>query len=190
MGWFKAGAATAAAAAALVGASLVPPATSAGAADSAEAARPRKSVYGKLVSVDKTRGSVVMQADGGDKLSWRFAPAVIAEAVQFKAGDPMIVIYRQMSASEKRVTALAFPGSAATPIYVNTTGGRILVRSSAMADGVCQPSDSVAISDYTIPAGGLAEVREGCWCCAPSGESCTPGNKSGNGRALLVSCFQ
>jgi len=31
---------------------------------------------------------------------------------------------------------------------------------------------------------------EACWCCAPAGESCNPGNKSGNGRALLVSCFQ
>ena len=31
---------------------------------------------------------------------------------------------------------------------------------------------------------------EECWCCAPSGQTCTPGNKTGLGRALLVQCFK
>jgi hypothetical protein len=156
----------------------------------ASPAAPHKSVYGKLTRVDDVRNGVIMKTDGGENMAWRFHPRVIAEARKFKEGDPMIVIYRQISASEKRVTALAFPGSAASPIYVNTTGARVLVRSSAMSNGVCGQPDAGPISDVTIPAGGVAEVLEACWCCAVPGESCTPGNKSGNGRALLVACFK
>ena len=46
------------------------------------------------------------------------------------------------------------------------------------------------VSESTIPARGLAEALEECWCCAPSGQTCTPGNKTGLGRALLVQCFK
>jgi hypothetical protein len=102
----------------------------------------------------------------------------------------MIVIYRQISGSEKRVTAVAFPGSAATPIYVNTTGERVTVRTSPMVEGVCGRPEAEPISESILHADGLAEVPEACWCCAVIGESCTPGNKSGNGRAFLVSCFK
>jgi hypothetical protein len=156
---------------------------------SPDSGRPHKSVYGKLSSIDKSLNGVVMKTDAGDRLAWRFSPKVVAEAAQFKPGDPMIVIYRQISSSEKRVTALAFPGSAATPIYVNTTGSRVVVRSSAAADGVCGP-EAGHVSESVIPVDGLAEVLEACWCCAVPGESCTPGNKSGQGRALLVNCFK
>jgi hypothetical protein len=156
----------------------------------AESPRPHKSVYGKLESIDKSRSSFVMKSDGGERLVWRFDAAVIAEAARFKPGDPMIVIYRQIASNEKRVTAVAFPGSASTPIYVNMTGSRIVVRSSAAVDGTCGQPGAGSISEYTIPSGGLAEVVEACWCCAASGEACTPGNKSGLGRALLVRCFK
>jgi hypothetical protein len=152
--------------------------------------RPHKSVYGKLSVVDKTLNGVAMTTDAGEKLAWRFNPAVVKEAAQFKPGDRMIVIYRQIASNEKRVTALAFPGSARTPIYVNTTGQRVLVRSTAPVDGVCGGPGEGKVTEAVIPAGGIAEVLEGCWCCAADGESCTPGNKSGNGRALLVHCFQ
>jgi len=156
----------------------------------ADPARPRKSVYGKLASVDKVRNGIVMKSDGGERLSWHFDPAVIAEAARFKPGDPMIVIYRQVTPNQKRVTAVAFPGSAATPLYVNTTGSRVMVRSAPAVDGVCGGPSAGPVSESTIPTGGVAEVLEACWCCAVPGESCNPGNKSGLGRALLVQCFE
>ena len=164
--------------------------TPAAAQVSPDPAPPHKSVYGKLASVDKSRNSIVMRADGGERLSWRFDAAVIAEAAGFKPGDAMIVIYRQVTPNQKRVTALAFPGSATTPIYVNTTGSRVVVRSSPAVDGVCGQPNAGPISAATIPSGGRAEVMEACWCCALPGETCTPGNKSGLGRALLVQCFE
>ena len=152
--------------------------------------RPHKSVYGKLSVVDKTLNGVAMTTDAGERLAWRFNPRVVKEAAQFKPGDRMIVIYRQIASNEKRVTALAFPGSAATPIYVNTTGERVIVRSAAPVDGACGGRGDAPVSEAVIPAGGVAEVLEGCWCCAEIGKGCTPGNKSGNGRALLVQCFE
>ena len=152
--------------------------------------RPHKSVYGKLSTVDKTLNGVAMTTDSGERMAWRFNPQVVAEAARFKPGDRMIVIYRQIASNEKRVTALAFPGSAPRPQYVNTTGSRVTVRSAAAVDGVCGTPDAGPVTESVIPAGGIAEVLEACWCCAAAGESCTPGNKSGNGRALLVHCFE
>jgi hypothetical protein len=166
------------------------PAARAAAPASPDPAVPHKSVYGKLASIDKSGNGIVMRSDAGESLGWHLDPRVIAEAARFKPGDPMIVIYRQTSPNEKRVTALAFPGSAATPIYVNTTGSRIVVRSSAAVDGACGRPGAGPVSEYTIPSGGVAEVVEACWCCAAPGETCTPGNKSGLGRALLVQCFK
>ena len=153
-------------------------------------ARQHKSVYGKLSSVDQSLNGIIMRADDGTRMAWRFDKRVIAEAAKFRTGDPMIVIYRQISPSEKRVTAVAFPGAAATPTYVNTTGGRVLLRSSAQVGGACPQIAAEPVSESTIPIGGAAEALEGCWCCAVAGESCTPSNRSGQGRALLVNCFK
>src|SRR6185503_4544584 len=156
-----------------------------------DATRVQKSAYGTMSAVDKSLSAVAMKTREGQRLAWKFPPRVIAQIVDnFKPGAPMIVIYRQISDSEKRVTAVAFPGSAATPIYVNTTGERVTVRTSPMVDGVCGRPEAEPISESILPADGLAEVPEACWCCAVIGESCTPGNKSGNGRAFLVSCFK
>jgi hypothetical protein len=151
--------------------------------------RPRKSVYGKLESLDPKLNTAVMRSDAGELLSWRFEPKVVAELKRFQPGDPMIVIYRQVTTVEKRVTAVAFPGAAAKPTYLNLTGERISVRSSPGANDACEaPGDPV--SEVTIPDGGMAEVLERCWCCTSAGQTCTPNSKSGNGRAVLVSCFQ
>jgi hypothetical protein len=155
----------------------------------APAPAPTKSVYGKLLSVDKTLGNLLMSEDGGATLAWHFDAAVIAEAARFKPGDPLIVIYRQTTPKEKRVTAVAFPGSAKSPIYVNLTGDRVVIRSSGGVDGQCNQT-SGAVSESIIPNGGLAEVMDACWCCAPVGETCIPGNKSGLGRAILAHCFK
>jgi hypothetical protein len=165
------------------------PRVSAQAPSQAPAAAPTKSVYGKLLSVDKTVGNVLMTEDAGAQLAWHFDPAVIAEAARFEPGDPLIVIYRQTTPKQKRVTAIAFPGSAKSPIYVNMTGDRVVIRSSGGVDGSCSQT-SGAVSESVIPRGGLAELMDECWCCAPAGDTCTPGNKSGLGRALLVQCFK
>jgi hypothetical protein len=159
------------------------------AAAPAPAPAPSKSVYGKLLSVDTTLGNLLMTEDGGAKLAWHFDAPVIAEAGRFKPGDPLIVIYRQTTPKEKRVTAVAFPGSAKSPIYVNLTGDRVVIRSSGGVNGQCNQT-SGAVSESIIPNGGLAEVLDACWCCAPVGETCVPGNRSGLGRAILAHCFK
>jgi len=159
------------------------------AAAQSEADRPRKSVYGTLESVDAKLNGVIMKSDAGERLAWRFPAAVVAEVARFKAGDPLIVIYRQTSASEKRVTAVAFPGSAVTPVYVNLTGSRILLRSAPAVGGVCGQPDAGPVVDAVIPAGGTGEAPGACWCCADAERSCTPSSKTGLGKAFLVTCF-
>ena len=157
---------------------------------SPEPPRPTKSVYGKLETVDKKKNGVVMKSDAGERLAWRFKPEVIAELAVFKPGAPMIVIYRQQTPKDKRVTAIAFPGAADKPTYVNMTGESVALRGSAGVGGACSSSDAGNISESTIPIGGLAEAMEACWCCAPAGETCSPGNKTGVGKAFLVQCFK
>jgi hypothetical protein len=152
--------------------------------------RPHKSVYGKLDGVDTSQNGVIMKSDAGERLAWRFKPEVVAEVALFKPGDPMIVIYRQISSSEKRVTAVAFPGAASTPLYVNMTGERVLLRSAPAVGGECGQPDAGPVTDSMIPVGGRAEALAGCWCCASAGQTCTPGNKTGQGKALLVTCFE
>jgi hypothetical protein len=153
-------------------------------------AAPHKSVYGKLESVDKSANAVFMKSDTGKRLAWRFGAPVIAEAAQFKPGDPLIVIYRQLPHGAKRVTALAFPGQEMTPTYVNMTGERIVLRSAPKKDDVGGKPDAGPVTETGVPAGGRAEVMEACWCCAVAGETCVPDTKSGLGRAYLVQCFK
>jgi len=140
--------------------------------------------------VDKGEGGVIMKSDAGERLAWRFSPAVIAEVAKLAPGAPMIVIYRQISSNEKRVTAVAFPGTASTPTYVNLTGYRVVLRSAPAVADACGRTDARPVSESTIPAGGRAEVMDACWCCAPAGKACTPGNKSGQGQAFLERCFE
>jgi hypothetical protein len=152
---------------------------------------PTKSVYGKLLSVDASSNNVLMTEDSGAQLAWRFDASIVAEAAKFKPGAPVIVIYRQIGPGpkDKRVTAIAFPGSAKSPIYVNLTSDRVVVRSAAGVSGSCSQTTG-PVSESTIPVRGLAEVMDECWCCAPAGETCTPGTKSGLGRAFLAQCFK
>ena len=158
---------------------------------SPEPTRPSKSVRGTLQSVDQRQGGVVMKTDDGKSLSWRFSPPVIAEVAKVAIGAPTIVIYRQTSPNQKRVTAIAFPGTATTPTYVNLTGERVFLRTTqAAADGTCAAKATGTVSDSSIPVGGRAEVLEGCWCCAAAGGSCEPGTRSGAGIAYLEACFQ
>ena len=72
---------------------------------------------------------------------------------------------------------------------MNLTGDRVVLRSAPLVEGACS-SAAQPVQETTIPKGGIAEVVEGCWCCADADEACTPANKSGVGRALLVGCFE
>jgi hypothetical protein len=157
---------------------------------SAGPSRPHKSVYGTLESVDTTLNRVVMKSSNGEKLAWQFEPAVVTEVARFKPGSSMIVIYRPISPSEKRVTAVAFPGSAATALYLNMTDSRVVLRTAPDVGGVCGKPDAGPVTDSVIPSGGTGEAPEACWCCTLSGQSCHPENKTGKGRALLVGCFE
>ena len=118
---------------------------------------PTKSVYGKLLSVDTSSNNVLMTEDSGAQLAWRFDATIVAEAAKFKAGDPVIVIYRQIGPGpkDKRVTAIAFPGSAKSPIYTNLTSERVVVRSAAGVGGSCSQTAG-PVSESTIPVRGLA----------------------------------
>jgi len=156
----------------------------------ADPPRAHKSVYGKLETVDAKLNGVVIRSDAGERLGWRFDRRVIAQLEEFKQGDPVIVIYRQMSPGDKAVTAIAFPGKAETPIYVNATGFRVVMRSAPMVDGACGGPEAAPINQSMLPVDGTAEILDACWCCAASGDSCSPGNKSGNGRAILIRCFK
>src|SRR5258708_2814567 len=152
--------------------------------------RPHKSVYGTLESVDTTLNRVVMKSASGEKLAWNFEPSVIAEVARFKPGGSMIVIYRPINANEKRVTAVAVPGIAATALYLNMTDSRVVLRTAPDVGGVCGKPDAGAVTDSVIPSGGTGEAIEACWCCTAAGKSCHPENKTGKGKALLVGCFE
>ncbi len=148
-----------------------------------------KSVRGTLESVDQQLNGVIMKTDEGKRVAWKFDKAVIDQLSRFKAGDPVVVIYRQRQ-SDKAVTAIAFPGSADVAVYVNTSGQRVELISGPMVNGVCgQPSDT-PLSTTTLPMGGRAEVSAACWCCAPAGESCVPSTKTGPGQAFLAHCYK
>ena len=158
--------------------------------DAADAGPAPKSVRGTLVSVRTGINTLVIKSDDGKNLSWRFEKAVIDEAVKFEEGAPVIVIYRQLPDGLKRVTALAFPDVEKTPIYVNLTGDRVVVRSAPRVNGSCDEAGAAGVTETTVPRGGKAEVLEGCWCCAVAGQSCPTTTQSGLGRAYLVQCFE
>ena len=148
---------------------------------------PRKSVYGKLERVVEGRRTVVMMSDDGERLAWLFEREVLDRVLEFEPGAPMIVIYRQTRPGEKIATAVAFPGTASSPTYVNTTGERVVLRSGPAVDGACDRAE--AVNEISIIEGGLAETADACWCCAPDGEACAPGNQTGLGKAFLLRCF-
>lgn len=158
--------------------------------ESSEAPRPPKSVRGTLVNVNPRNNTIVVKSDEGPNLSWRFEKNVIEEAAKFDEGARVIVIYRLLPGDVKRVTALAFPGAEETPIYVNLTGERVVVRSAPRVNDACDAAGTGEVTETHVPREGRAEVLEGCWCCAVAGQSCPTTTRSGNGRAYLVQCFE
>jgi hypothetical protein len=147
-----------------------------------------RTVYGKLEMVNESVNGVSVVSDQGQRMAWQFSKAVIEQLKGFKPGDPVVVIYRQRGA-DKAVTAIAFPGKAATPIYVNTSGQRVELVSGPMAGGACGQAADTPVSRTTIPTDGRAETQDACWCCAPAGQACVPSNRTGPGQAFLIHCY-
>ena len=147
-----------------------------------------KTVHGKLATIDEQLRGVAVVTDDGQRMAWQFNKAVIDKLKGFKPGDPVVVIYRQRG-SDKAVTAIAFPGAATTPLYVNTSGQRVDLVSGPMVGGACGQAAETAVNRTTIPTGGRAETHDACWCCAPAGQACTPSNKTGLGQAFLIHCY-
>lgn len=162
------------------------PAQAPGPAATAPASR---SVFGTLETVDESLNGVIMKTDEGKRVAWKFEPRVIERIRGFKPGVPIVVIYRQRGA-DKAVTAVAFPGAAASPIYVNTSGQRVEIVGGPMVDGACGKASDAPLTSTTMPMGGQAEVADACWCCAPAGETCTPSNRTGAGQAFLANCYK
>jgi hypothetical protein len=158
--------------------------------ESGDADRPPKSVRGTLVNVNPRNNTIVVNSDEGQALSWRFEKNVIDEAAKFEEGARVIVIYRLLPGDVKRVTALAFPGVEKTPIYVNLTDERVVVRSAPRVNEACDEAGGSGVTETVVPRGGRAEVLEGCWCCAVAGQTCPTTTRSGLGRAYLVQCFE
>jgi hypothetical protein len=152
------------------------------------AAAVHKSVYGKLHSIDRQLGGLIMITDAGKKTAWRFDPALIEKVSGYKKGDAVVVIYRQRG-SDKAVTAVAFPGAAAAPVYENLTGHPIELAGGPKVDGVCGRTAVEDTTHATVAIGAVREVPDECWCCAPAGEACIPANKTGLGHAFLVRCY-
>jgi len=148
-----------------------------------------RTVYGKLEVVNESVNGVAIVSDKGQQMAWQLDKKVIAQLKGFQPGDPVIVIYRQRG-SDRAATAIAFPGKATTPTYVNTSGERVELVSGPMVGGACgQPSDA-AVKRTTIPTGGRAETQDACWCCAPAGQACVPSNRTGLGQAFLIHCYE
>jgi hypothetical protein len=153
----------------------------------AQASAAHKSVRGKLASVDLQLNGVIMTTDEGKRVAWKFDKVVIERLSAFKPGDPVIVIYRQ-GAAGKMVTAIAFPGTAVKPIYVNTSGERVELVGGPIVNGACGQPSETPLTTTTIPTGAQVELADACWCCAPAGETCIPANKTGAGQAFLAHC--
>jgi hypothetical protein len=168
---------------------LWPGAPATRAAAQGESALAFKTVHGKLGTVDEQLRGVAVVTDDGQRMAWQFDKAVIDKLKGFKPGDPVVVIYRERGA-DKAVTAIAFPGAAATPVYVNTTGQRVTLVSGPMVNGACGLTADVTPRTTNILIGGQAETSDACWCCAPAGRTCTPANKTGLGRAFLTGCYE
>jgi len=148
-----------------------------------------RTVHGKVEMINPSVKAVAVIADDGRRMARQFDEKVIERLKGFKVGDSVVVIYRELGA-EKAVTAIAFPGAAASPVYVNTTDQRVTLVSGPMVDGACGKPSAEPLRTTNILGGGQAETTDACWCCAPAGRTCTPANKTGLGRAFLTRCYE
>jgi hypothetical protein len=148
-----------------------------------------KTVHGKLEMVNESVNGVAVVSDEGQRMAWQFDKTVIEMIKGFQPGDPVVVIYR-LRGADKAVTAIAFPGKAATPVYVNTSGQRVELVSGPMVNGACGQPSAEPLHTTNILSGGQAETGDACWCCAPAGQACVPSNRTGLGQAFLIHCYE
>jgi hypothetical protein len=158
-----------------------------------------KSIQGALDKVDAKLRAVTMKTSEGRNVGWRLPEAVVSEVSRHKPGDAMWVIYRSLGASggDSAVTAVGFPGPEPKPVFVNATGGQVLLRTGPMSAGACAPGPdpTAGTTDHLLRTGEVLEleVDAPCWCCANRGEQCGLANRShderGTGRIVLARCF-
>ena len=140
--------------------------------------------------INESVHAVAVVSDDGQRMAWQFDKAVIAQLKGFKPGDPVVVIYRQRGA-DKAVTAIGFPGAAATPVYVNTTGQRVELVSGPMVNGACGQPAAAPLNTTTIPTGRPGrDRRTPAGAARPRARPACPANKTGLGRAFLTRCYE
>jgi hypothetical protein len=156
-----------------------------------------QSIQGALDKVDPKLRAVTMKTAEGRNVGWRLPEAVVREVSRHKPGDAMWVIYRKLSVSggDSAVTAVGFPGPETKPVFVNATGGQVLLRTGPMHQGACVPDPGAPTTDHLLRTGEVLEieVEAPCWCCANRGEQCALANRThderGTGRIALARCF-
>ena len=94
-----------------------------------------------------------------------------------------MVIYRERGA-DKAVTAIAFPGAAATPVYVNTTDQRVTLVSGPMVNGACGQASAEPLRTTNILSGGQAETHGRLLVLRPGGPDLHAGQQDGAGARL------
>lgn len=153
------------------------------------AIRAYKTVRGKIEMINPSVNGVAVIADDGQRMAWQFDKAVIDRIKGFKPGDPVVVILRERG-RDKAVTAIAFPGAAPAATYVNMTGERVQFVSGPLVDGDCDAAAPEPPTVQSLGASREVQTKDACWCCAPSGQSCRPANKTGVGLAFLTRCYE
>jgi hypothetical protein len=152
-----------------------------------------QSIEGSIETIDQRLNGIILRGSDGKRHAWKLQAPVIQEAARYKPGDSMWVIYRQIGASERAVTALGFPGTHEKPLYVNATGESVLLTTGPYTDNVCRPVAPERMTDQQLRAGSEFADEAPCWCCATRGKQCELANRShderGTGRIVLARCF-
>jgi hypothetical protein len=152
-----------------------------------------QSIDGSIETIDQRLNGIILKGSDGKRHAWKLQAPEIKEAARYKPGDSMWVIYRQVGASERAVTALGFPGTDEKPLYVNATGESVVLRTGPYTDNACRPVAAERMTDQQLRAGSEFADEAPCWCCASRGKQCELANRShderGTDRIVLARCF-
>ena len=162
----------------LLGMLLGAPATRAAAQGAAPGGLASKTVHGKLEMVNESVNGVAVVSDDGQRMAWQFDKAVIARLKDFKAGDPVVVIYR-LRGTDKAVTAIGFPGAADTPVYVNLTGQRVALVSGPDGERDLWPAGRRACPRDEHPVGWAGRDLGRLLVLCARGQELHPGQQDG-----------
>jgi hypothetical protein len=155
------------------------------------------SLRGTLMQVDRPLSGLIIRNEEGKGMAWRLDPSVIEQVAKFKAGDPLWMIYRELGAGNRAVTAVGFPGTAPKPLFVNATGSAVVVRSGDYVGGVCSavPGEGTGGGQLRLSRGSTRELDARCWCCSSPDQTCQPANRAYEpgdrvtGTIILARCF-